>query len=563
MINKIRVRGFKKFADQEFEIPPHLVVVGANNSGKTTLLQTVGAWLEIALRWSLQNPDPAREDGGNYPTINITVDSFTSVPLANFDHLWSDQRTQEPLAVWLDTELWNVGFECLHRERELVAVRPAADVDEKSLKALAADLGDSRGKSGKPWRPVYIPPVSGVEVKESLFAEEATVQNYLAGADAGKVLRNLLWRVQENGHWEDLSATIGSFFGYELMPPSSGPFILAQYRHSPRGAAYDLSSAAGGFLQVLLIYAAILGRPSSVYLMDEPDAHLHISLQNRLFRDLLRRARRDRFQMIVATHSECLVREAARASDLRLFDARGDLRKVPDSRRVLATLALDQVEIVEALRERRLLYLEGPTDIEMLRSWAAALGHRCLPFLQRVTPVETAQRANKKHFAAAHFAAMRELIPEVRGAELRDGDQKKPASSASPRRKPPLLFWERKEIESYLLHPDSVARYLQSEASPENAAKALRYMKGNLPPIFFKSPLEESDFLEWLDIKEFFSGLFQAAGLRRPTDEDYLSMAERMKAEEIPPQVREKLDQIADCLGLPTEEPEAGSARGS
>ena len=256
-----------------------------------------------------------------------------------------------------------------------------------------------------------------------------------------------------------------------------------------------------------------------------------------LFRDLLNRADRDGFQVIVATHSERLIREAW-GPGLRLLDARGDLREVPDRDKaldVLDALALDQVEVMEALRDMRLLYLEGPTDIKMLIAWAEILGHRCLPFLQRTTPVETAQRRLRKdkakeHFSSAHFAAMRMLVPGVRGVELldrdkRDGDRDRPEGLE-------LLFWRRREIESYLLHPHSVVRYLGSKTSQEGMAGANRYMKENLPPKFFENPFEESPVLEQLEIKKFFSALFQEAGMSLPSHKDFLGMAEQMAVKE-------------------------------
>lgn len=552
MIKKIRIRGFKKFAEQEFEIPRHLVMVGPNNSGKTSLLQAIGAWMEVAFRWSRHNPDLARESDGNYPAINITVDSFSSVPLADFDHLWSGKRTQDPVAIWLETDRWNIGFEFLHEAQVLIAGRPAAVTRVEDLEAMKDSFRDAHEQSERPWRPIYIPAVSGVQVQESQLAREEAIRGRLAKGEPGRILRNLLWRARQNGHWDDLNNVIESFFGYELMTFNpEGEYLIAPYRHSSKEAvSYDLSSAASGFLQVLLIYAAIFGRPSAVYLIDELDAHLHISLQNKLFRDLIKRARRDRFQMIVATHSECLIREAE-ISHLRLLDAHGHLREVPNKYRVLASLELDQVEIVEALRERRLLYLEGPTDIQFLRSWAGTLEHRCLPFFERTTPVETAQRKSK-HFAMSHFYAMRTLIPQVRGMQLFDGDKRVPVDPTSSGSKSRLktLFWERKEIQSYLLHPDSVIRYLQSRTSRENAAKAQQYMKDNLPPRFFETPNEELPFLGEFAIKEFFSKLFQEAGLPLPSDKDYFYMAEQMEASEIHPEVLEKLDQVADHLRL-------------
>ena len=44
MIRKVVVSNFKKFEQQEFDIPDHLVIAGPNNSGKTSLLQAIAAW---------------------------------------------------------------------------------------------------------------------------------------------------------------------------------------------------------------------------------------------------------------------------------------------------------------------------------------------------------------------------------------------------------------------------------------------------------------------------------------------------------------------------------------
>ncbi len=41
MIRKVEVRNFKKFKVANFEFDRHVVIVGPNNCGKTTLLQAV------------------------------------------------------------------------------------------------------------------------------------------------------------------------------------------------------------------------------------------------------------------------------------------------------------------------------------------------------------------------------------------------------------------------------------------------------------------------------------------------------------------------------------------
>lgn len=71
MINKVVVKNFKKFEHIEFELPDHLVIAGSNNSGKTTLLQAIAAWSEIAFQWSNNSSDLAREEECTANCVNI------------------------------------------------------------------------------------------------------------------------------------------------------------------------------------------------------------------------------------------------------------------------------------------------------------------------------------------------------------------------------------------------------------------------------------------------------------------------------------------------------------
>lgn len=148
----------------------------------------------------------------------------------------------------------------------------------------------------------------------------------LARAQAGSVLRNLLLAVSQDAQkWLALQEVVHSFFGYELGSPSGAAEILARYRHSAQSPFYDLSSAASGFLQVLLVYAALLHKEASLVLIDEPDAHLHILLQDRMYRKLCEYTRQNRSQLIIATHSERLI-NAADQDNLRLLA--DELKKV-------------------------------------------------------------------------------------------------------------------------------------------------------------------------------------------------------------------------------------------
>ena len=524
MIRKVIVNNFKKFGQQEFDIPDHLVIAGPNNSGKTTLLQAIAAWSEIAFQWLENNPDLAREDDGNYPVTDLNSERFYSVPLADFEHLWKDKNTRAPAFVWVHTDQWKIGFEILHIGREFVTARPAKDVKEDHLEKYIND----------PLIPIYISPLSGVDIKESPF-DPVVIPARLARAQGGSVLRNLLLAVSRDApKWQKLQEVVGSFFGYELLLPSGGSEIIyVRYRHSVQDPAYDLSSAASGFLQILLVYASLLHRGASVLLIDEPDAHLHILLQEKIYRDLRAYARQSGSQLIIATHSERLI-DAADGENLRLLTS--ELRKVGDKRKLKDTLLLENTEIIHAEYEPRILYVEGKTDIDILREWARILNHPLFPFLEKSFCRLTAE---DKWDAVQHFSAMRLLVPDFWGVELCDGDKKKDGKTPSLPDGMNRLYWERYEIESYLLiRPKAVVRFVESVKGQEVADRIDTYMEQKL-----------SDW-QGLKPKVILSKIMQEAGLD-VKESDYYQIAARMTEEEIHPEVVQKLDAIAGHLGIP------------
>ena len=277
------------------------------------------------------------------------------------------------------------------------------------------------------------------------------------------MLRNLLVAVNKDGKngekWNKLLEVVRSFFGYELLPPSSGDTILARYRHSEADQLYELNSAASGFLQVLTVYAIMLHKEVSVVLIDEPDAHLHILLQEKIYRDLRDYARENGTQLIVATHSEQIINIADEEA-LRILTSTGELRKA-NKQEIKKTLRLENTEIALAITEPGILYVEGKTDIDILREWARVLGHPLLAFLEKPFWRATAEEENKNRFALRHFDAMRSVVPDFLGLELRDGDQR-----AGPKSLPEgmtRLHWERYEIEGYLIHPEAIMRFVEKE----------------------------------------------------------------------------------------------------
>ena len=536
MIEKVIVSNFKKFGCAEFDLPNRVVIVGPNNSGKTTLLQAVAAWSELAFQWREQYPDLAREPDGNYPCTDLNLLRFHSVPLADFDHLWRGKNVNEPVSIHLHAgppENWRIGFEVFYERKEIARIRPTHDVSENDLEACL----------NEPLITTYIPPVSGLNREEDNHNNPELIAQRLAQAQGGTVLRNLLFTVsQDDEKWSSLEEEIRTCFGYQLLRPSAGAQVSVWYRHRAKGQSYELSSAASGFLQVLMVYAALLHKEVSVVLVDEPDAHLHILLQRKMYDSLTRIASKSKSQLIISTHSEQLIR-IADAADLRVLT--DGLSRISTTS-AIGTMSLENTDIVMAEIERRILYVEGLTDIRILTEWAKVLAHRVLPVLGTGLVRTTAEQSRN---AMNHFKGLQSLVPSLRAVELIDRDSRAaPEEGLSAPDGMIRLMWERKEIENYLIHPAAIRRYVEGIAGESLAQRVQSYMRDNLPPILFENPLEPSAPAD-PEGKKFLAEALEEAELNR-SQHRYDELAAEMRPNEIHPEVVEKLNAIADHFGL-------------
>ena len=546
-ITKVVIRRFKRFEETEFSIPDDgVVVAGPNNCGKTTLLQAVAAWSLALARWRELN-DYHRHRGA-YAKAPLARQAFYPVPLRAFDWLWYKRSYRGNIEIELVCNNTAVTVEIMTDSSEQVYVRPRKDVDLKWLK-----------QAGKLPEPVFVPAMSGLSTDEPVY-QKPKIDQLLGQSKPGEVLRNLLVETsRDQDAWERLTESIGKMFGYELLPPNTdGPSIIAEYQHRMKGARFDIASAGSGFLQVLMLLTFLHSRQGSVLLLDEPDAHLHVVLQDGIYSEIRRTAKANNSQLIIATHSERMI-NAVETNRLCVLLDQPRLISGKSERSALGTsLGLENVDIMLAHDAPGVLYVEGWTDMEILRAWAEVLGHRLLPFLRKPFWKSTVSRALGRGVgihARNHFEALKLVRRDVCGMELRDSDGKRDLNTSAE----PLdnglmrMHWWRYEIESYLIHSQSICRVVEDlSGQPVAAEKARRYLSDNLPPAVCKDPLGEHDYLKATKAKSILSAVFQEAGIGDV--QDYSLIAATMSQDEIHPEVVEKLDAIAGHFGIPLKE---------
>ncbi len=539
MIQRVVIRRFKRFEEVEFVLPDHIVLAGPNNCGKSTVLQAIAAW-GLALQHWKQHNDFQRH-GGAYTKVPIARQAFSAVPLRSFELLWNRRQYSGALEVTIRTVQWAITMELISDSTEQIYVRPKPDVDPATVRQ--ANLPT-----------VFVPAMSGLGVDEPVY-QRPKIDQLLGQAKPGDVLRNLL--VEANASeaaWRALLDTIRRLFGYVLLPPdASGAHIVTEYCERPDGPRFDIGSAGSGFQQVLMLLTFLNTRPGAVLLLDEPDAHLHVILQDAIYGELRAVAARTKSQLVIATHSEVIVNAVEPKELCVMLDSPRMLADTDERARLIKSLGvLSNEDILLAQQVPGVLYLEDYTDLETLRAWARRLEHPAYELLTtklfwKKTVAQPRPGADGIK-AKEHYDALRLVRADLPGLELLDGDAR-PEIQATPITGEGLqrLRWKRYEIESSLFPPAALARYVEHMvgpgAAPTHVADLQKHLEDTLPPAVWRDLSGEHAFLNNTKARtELIPPALAAAGLPEIAYTRFHEIAALMEPAEIHPEVKEKLD---------------------
>jgi len=573
MLTKARLKYFKMFEDQQFELGPGIVLAGPNNSGKTTLIQAISAWRLALDRWLVfreRTQSRARVRTG----VQITRRDFAALPLREMNLLWTDTKTAytkidraidstrkpgQPKLVQIELEgreptgdkPWNLVIEFRYRSSEVLYARPRLNAGG-TVPDMARNL-----------EVAHIPPFSGIGAEETRF--DRGYQDLLIGqGKPGDILRNVLLEVwqRNDGSWERLREGVREMFHCDLLVPKytpSIPHIILEYLPGippARGSGHlprlDISSAGSGFLQVLIILGLFYARPASVLLVDEPDAHLHINLQGGFLNTLRNVAKEKQCQLIIATHSGVVIRQTNPDRIISLYGKPHRLGGKQDQKDICKSLeVLSALDLFLAESQSAVLYLEDQSDFDLLRQWAHVLKHASEKWLD--ANIFYPLHGSDIRRAKTHFSALRLANPSVRGLVILDRNSK-PSADLDKEVATNLraVRWRRYEIESYLVHPKALVRFVTERTRQTTilGQKAEEWLRDELPPKTFRRPLADHQYLRAIKASEgILPGFFQAAG-KDVSKSDYSEIASQMLPEEIHPEVTEKLDLLARVLGL-------------
>jgi len=320
-------------------------------------------------------------------------------------------------------------------------------------------------------------PMSGLGIEEPVL-QPGRIGVLLRQGQTAQVLRNLCWMVYKNStsDWSRIAALRKRLFHLSLGIPTetSRGAIDLDYEQDGVKERLALTSSGRGFQQMLLIFAYLYSHKNSVLLVDEPDAHLEILRQKQVFVLLRDIAHENGSQVILVTHSEVILDAALDTNLTLLLEGKADnLARKTDIRESLKLYSTSHY--VRARQRGYVLYVEGGTDIDILRAWAARLNHPSLALwdeLPNVYYVENVQPSTNSDTELEkveggfgipprdHFNSLRKLLPVLRGLAILDNDGKPKADYDDPHLC--IRHWKRYEIENYFITPHLLLSFVES-----------------------------------------------------------------------------------------------------
>ena len=560
MLTRLVLRNFKLFKEVDIELGQRVVFVGPNNSGKSTALQALALWSTCVRRWVEKRggrPTPKERAG-----VTINRRDLIALPVPSANLLWRDLHVREGRRDSGKTKTSNVLIEIevtgIDQGREWHTAIELDYANEESFycRSKTGPSGERLEISEAAARlPVaYLPPMSGLAANEVRLDEGAIAVRIGEGRTAD-VLRNLCWRALEANQerWNAIRERMHALFGVHLDDPEyikERGEVSMTYRRG--GVRLDLSSSGRGQQQTLLLLAHMAANPGAVLLLDEPDAHLEVLRQRQIYDVLTRTAEETGSQIIAASHSEVLLNEAAGRDMVVAFVGRP--HRIDDRGRqvVKALKSIGFEQYLQAEQTGWVLYLEGSTDLAILRALAEKLEHPARGWLERpfVHYVE-----NQPAKARDHFHGLREAKPDLVGLALYDRLDREPPSDERLTQ----LMWRRREIECYLCSREVLLRWARSQAKdrlgPLFSSKAEPVMRKAIdevssalrtlgkPDPFGPDCKVSEEFLDPVFRKFFVSLGLPEATIRKT---DYHTLAPHLEASDIDLEVKEKLDAIVD-----------------
>jgi len=366
-LERLHLQSFKGFRDFTVDLPQITCLVGLNSSGKTSILQAIRLLYDILVRvfGGADRPDFSAPKWQWLPEKALDRAS-PGDPAA----VWLLKRTSEPCAVramlsgGIEVSLNVIG----PARYELELLRGEASLRKSMEEPRSRQVVESLFKL----KPMYVPPIGSLSPVEQ-FLHKGTLRTKLDEGRESECWRShlqWLWNDGDKDTFDSVVALVRRYLPGAVMkrPRLSGegaPVVLVEFEEE--GVAFDIGISGGGLRTLLNLAVVLRFADSRCLLLDEPDSHLHSTLQRAVAQMLVDYAVEENRQVIVATHAPDFIAEFPTDSIVWIDRRQDGGKRCEALGRVLVDLgAISKPDAVRAYGADKVLFVEGTLDAKVL-----------------------------------------------------------------------------------------------------------------------------------------------------------------------------------------------------
>jgi energy-coupling factor transporter ATP-binding protein EcfA2 len=459
-ITSVRFSRYKAFQEFSLSLDRFNILVGPNNSGKSTVLGAFRILAEALRRAKSRSPTFVQGPNGNTRGYEI---SLGNIPVAT-ENVFYNYDDGQPASV---TFRLSTGSHLnLHFPKPGVC-NLICETSGKPITSPSAFRQHFSIEIG------FVPILGPVEHDELLYHKEAAREALLTHR-ASRNFRNI-WHHYPQAFEEFRSLIQSTWPGMDIKKPEvdqSHPKTMLHMFCPEERIDREIFWAGFGFqVWCQMLTFMVMNKTASLFIIDEPDIYLHSDLQRQLV-TALRTLGPD---ILLATHSTEIISESEPDEILVVTKKARSAKRVGDPaqlRSIFSTLGSNlNPTLTQLARTKRVVYVEGK-DFQIVARFATKLRIRAIAMRSdfAIVATEGFNPAKAKTFTEGVEAT---LAAKISVALLFDRDYRSDSEVAAELTELNTFcdyahIHSKKELENFLLVPDALSRAIVLRLADRN-----------------------------------------------------------------------------------------------